>query len=379
MKNIARLISLVCIPVQIIFGQNTMPTIEDLFNQQTKQEDIHQATIKVFSKPKQMDIEYNYGNPTISNSEPLPVPFYTASIGKIFTAVSIGILKDQGKLKFNDLISKYLPENMVRNLHVLDGVHYGKTITIAQLLQHTSGLPDYFEDQPINGESKIIDQLFIYPNKKWTPEELLTFTENNLTPKFKPGEDYYYTDTEYLLLALIIEEISGMSLHEFYKQHIFIPFNLQHTYLNLKSKPLAKTAPMAGIYAETFEISNYKSLSADWGGGGIISTNSDLITFLQALFNHKIVKKKTLNAMQNWTKETLGMYYGFGLRKIEFNQLDSRLKPYSIIGHSGATGSFLYYCPQLDVYISGTLNQSESTQRSVLLVYEVLNSIENNK
>ena len=115
--------------------------------------------------------------------------------------------------------------------------------------------------------------------KRGQPQELLQFYKNNLSAKFVPGTSYHYTDTEYILLGLIIEHISKKPLHQFFSSEIFTPLNLTSTYLNLKSDPLKKTGKMMKVMVEDIDISNFKSLSADWAGGGIVSTNSDLIAF----------------------------------------------------------------------------------------------------
>jgi D-alanyl-D-alanine carboxypeptidase len=81
--------------------------------------------------------------------------------------------------------------------------------------------------------------------------------------------------------------------------------------------------------------------------------------------------------MQNWTPETRGMEYGFGLRKIAFRKLFPTLPDLTIIGHSGSTGSFMFYCPELDVYLAGTLNQTEEVKESVVLMVKVLSFILN--
>ena len=81
--------------------------------------------------------------------------------------------------------------------------------------------------------------------------------------------------------------------------------------------------------------------------------------------------------MQNWVNETKGMEYGFGIRKVSIDKLTETESDLQLIGHSGSTASFLWYCPQLDIYISGTLNQLEASKSAMILVYEILKIIEN--
>ena len=83
--------------------------------------------------------------------------------------------------------------------------------------------------------------------------------------------------------------------------------------------------------------------------------------------------------MQNWTQESIGMQYGFGLRQVAFNQLSPNWDDIVIVGHSGVTGAFLYYCPEIDTYISGSLNQTEANREALQLIYDILFAIKSNQ
>lgn len=374
-KNILLyLLLLVSIPN---YGQQGLnEEINKLFKEELEKQSIKNAFLKVYSKSKAIDINIIESK---NNKEILSknTPFYTASITKMLTATAIGILKDKHLLNFEDKIADYLPETLLNGLHVLDNKEYSNNITIAQLLQHTSGLPDYFTDATNDGSPNIINQLLIDTDKSWSAEELIQFSKEKMKPHFIPGESYYYTDTEYVLLGLIIEKVSRVSLAEFFKQHIFQPLEMNNSYINLKSSPINSTPPIAEFYVDTTELSSIKSLSADWGGGGLVATAEDLIRFFEAYNNHKILEKNTLLTMRNWVFETKGMEYGYGIRKVSFNKIYDNNTDLHIIGHNGSTASFLWYCPELDTYVAGTLNQLEASKSSLNLVYKVLESIKN--
>lgn len=76
--------------------------------------------------------------------------------------------------------------------------------------------------------------------------------------------------------------------------------------------------------------------------------------------------------MQTWTNETKGMEYGYGLRKIDFKELSPVLPKWTVIGHSGLNGTSMYYCPDLDMYLVGTLNQLSASKDAVMLMVKVL-------
>ncbi len=356
-----------------IAQQTKETTIKQRFETELEKENIKSGILHVYSESRGINIKIAESK---EDSISIDHPFYTASITKMFTATAIGILKDQNKLNFEDKIAQYLPDSLVNNLHVLDGKNYSKELTIAHLLQHTSGLPDYFTDETKDGSPNIINQLLMNPNKLWSAEELIQFSKEKMTPHFVPGTDYHYTDTEYVLLALIIENVSGLSLDKFFKQHIFQPLNMHSSYVNLKSFPVENKLPIVKFYASQYELSSLKSLSADWGGGGLVSTTHDLIAFLKAFNTDKIVKKDTRLAMQNWVTETKGMEYGFGIRQVSIDKLTNTKSDLQLIGHSGSTASFLWYCPQLDTYISGTFNQLEVSKSTLILVNKILTIIE---
>ncbi len=362
-------ISLNCFGQQIIDDEVTK-----LFKTELEKENIKSGILHIYSESRGIEIQLAKSK---EDSIYINSPFYTASVTKMLTATAIGILTDDNKLKFEDKIAQYLSETMMYNLHVLDGKDYSKDVTIAHLLQHTSGLPDYFTDNTIDGSPNIINQILMDTNKSWSAEEMIEFTKHNMKPHFVPGTYYHYTDTEYVLLALIIEKVSGVTFSQFLEENIFQPLKMHSSYINIKSSPIDKTFPMAKFFVGDIELSSLKSLSADWGGGGLVSTTEGLIKFFEAFNNDLIIKKKTRIAMQNWVYETKGMDYGFGIRKVYIKDLTHTNTDLQLIGHPGSTASFLWYCKQLDTYISGTLNQLEASKRALLLVYEILKLIEN--
>lgn len=350
-----------------------------LFQKQLNKNDIHNAFLSVYSPSRSINWHFAGGKFQSGEEVKIENPFLTASIGKTVTATAIAKLVEKGSLSFNDPISMYLPDSIMHCLHVYNGVDYSDEITIAHLLQHTSGLPDYFEGETIDGSANVLELLFSKPDKVWEPLETIEFAKTKMEPLFVPGNGFNYTDTEYVLLGLIVEKLSGTNLHNYFEVHFFKPLGMKQTYLHLRSEPLEKTLILSEAFAGDFEVSTTKSLSADWAGGGLVSTGSDLIKFQHALFSGEIISAETLKAMQNWVPETHGMEYGFGLRKVIFRKLFPTLPDLTIIGHSGSTGSFMFYCPELDVYLAGTLNQTEELKESVVLMVKTLSLIRKQK
>lgn len=361
----------------VMAQQSLTQNIEAIFRQYAQEEGVYSAFFRIESESLKIEEDYVQG---VSDDAPvtLQTPFYTASIGKVFTAVAIAKLVEEGRLSFDDEVMSQLGE-IVSGLHVIDSTDYGAELRIHHLLSHTSGLPDYFEDQPISGLN-MIQRLFTEPGRFWEPEELIAFTKANFKSHFKPGEGYHYTDTEYILLGLIIERVSGMELHEFFVKHFFQPLSMSMTSMNLRSSPLNQPqADMAELHVGTIDISGFKSLSADWAGGAIISTGKELNRFLRSLLGGEQVGENTLNQMQQWIPESQGTYYGYGLRKWVLRELSSDLPEITLIGHSGSTGAFMYFCPELQVYVSGTFNQTGMMQKHIVFLAEVLSIVHDSK
>ncbi|OKY27352.1 serine hydrolase [Thalassotalea sp. PP2-459] len=350
--------------------------IQTLFNETLSNINVHSASWAVYSPSKNIDYSFAAGKFKSGDKVTKASPFYVASIGKTFTATAIAMLYEQGRLNLTDKISKYLPDRIIGGIHLFQGKDYSHEITIAQLLQHTSGLPDYFEGKTTDGSANAMTLLHSNTEKLWTPQEILNIAKQNMKPHFIPGTGYQYSDTGYILLGMVIERVSGMHLHDFFKQHIFMPLNMNHTYMHLRAKPILPTSRMAEIYVDNLEISTFKSLSLDWAGGGLVSNAQDINRFQLALYGSNFLSQSTLKKMQKWIPESKGIYYGFGLRKVHIRERLPSGPDLSMIGHTGSTSSFMFYCPRLDVYLSGTLNQASQVKQSIVAPIKILTYIQ---
>lgn len=229
--------------------------------------------------------------------------FELASVSKQFTAMIIMMLKEKGKLNYDDLVEKYLD------------IPY-KKITIRHLLTHTSGLPDYQEIM-----DKHWDKTKIAGNK-----EILEYLNKYVPPKlFEPGTKYEYSNTGYILLASIAEKTSGEDFIKLCRKWIFKPLKMQSTNIRtLQEKAATKNFALGHIYvperkeyirADSFPSSDYTIwLGNRKGPGRISSTAADLLKWDQALYTEKLVKTSTLQeAFQpiKLSSDSLSNY-GFG-------------------------------------------------------------------
>ena len=277
-------------------------------------------------------------------------PYHIASIGKMFTATLIFMLIEDKIISLDNKINEYLQFELFENLFVYKGIDYSDIVTIEHLLGHTSGCADYFEGKVIKGK-KFLPLLLSEPNKIWTPEMTIEFTQNNQKAVGKPSKCFNYSDTGYNLLGKIIEVVTNKSFHENLHNRIIDPLKMNDTYMMFQSSPINGIKSIENIWVNNLEVSKYKGLSCDWAGGGIISTISDLLKFSKTLQTGKLINRDLLNKMRNpINKVRYGMYYGLGQMTVDLKKFAFTNLP-KYYGHSGFTSTQLYYDPISDIHI----------------------------
>jgi D-alanyl-D-alanine carboxypeptidase len=297
--------------------------------------------------------------------------FKIASITKVMTSVVILQLEEEGKLNLNDPISSYL-NNLgfarIRELHYFKKKPYGSSVTIKQLLQHKSGLADIFTDASFRF------YLNAYFNKKqqWNPEKLMKrYYKYGLNKKahFVPDSGYYYSDVNYFLLGLIIENVSGQTLAQQFRARIFEPLNMQNTYFEYYENT-SGNGKMAHSFFGKRDITKTLNTSYDWAGGGVVSTTLDLASFLKGIFEGKLYRndttlKKMTTALPHTLKSGRVSYYALGLYQYTFNGE-------IYYGHGGFWGCLIAYCPSRKITFCGSINQVNPSFKTTQLVENLL-------
>ena len=285
-------------------------------------------------------------------------PIYIASITKLYTATAIMKLYEDGELSLDDPIYEYLPADLIRGIHVYEGRDYTHEITIKHLLSHTSGLADYYEEKSPKDGKNLFELFLAEPERSWTVDETIARARDDLEPHFPPGTDIYYSDTNYQLLGKIIENVTDKPLYIVYDDFFFRPLGLNHTWLIGYSEPsVTPSAAPADIFYNDMSITQIRSNGAYWADGGIVSTAEEMIIFLKALHDGEIIGNDTLELMHEWHNWEFPIHYGYGTMYFKLPWLlgkVTRLTP--LWGHSGSTGSFLYYSEDLDLYMAGSIN-----------------------
>ena len=253
--------------------------------------------------------EKAYGKSDFDKNVPFSVstPCYLASVSKQFTATGILILADKGQLSLKDPLNKYFPD--------FPG---GGSITITQLLTHTSGIVNY--------EELGID------NPGLTNREVYENLVKHKTLQFQPGEKYDYSNSGYVLLAMIIENVSKMSFSDFMSKYVFEPLKMSHTFICTSPAP----KPVAKAYSKFGDESD--NIGNTTGDGGICSTVEDLLKWDQALYLSTLVSQSLIK--QAFEPVTLHdgskSFYGFGwMIKNDNNK--------KIVYHTGGSGGYRTY------------------------------------
>ncbi len=278
--------------------------------------------------------------------------FKIASIAKTMTATVVLQLVEEGKLDFDDTLEEVLDTSLVDldTVHVLNGVSYGREITIRQLLGHTSGLADYMEDP------RFIPFVLEHPEQQWSPEIIFGKYYEwgvNTRAAFPPGAGFNYADTNYVLLAMIIEDVTGSTLAEQYRKRIFVPLGMTNSYLEFYEEPRGSGRHSHAFFGAV-DISTSINTSFDWGGGGVVSTCEELNMFFRALLHGRLfTKDATVKQMLVATDAGLGgeeYDYGLGIMKRIIEGL-------TFYGHGGAYDCDFFYSPDAGISVCTVLNQ----------------------
>ena len=260
--------------------------IEDLLFNYYDELDFNGSVLVV--ENNQIIYENTFGFADFENGEPLDaeLPFYLASLGKQFTAAAIIKLEEEGRLSIDDPIKKYLP--MMPKIY--------DPIKIHHLLTHTSGVPDYINNLQIVEPG--LTNMDVY--KALIKQRSLYFT---------PGNKYRYSNSGYVLLAMIIQVASGQTIENYFQSRIFDTFHMDNAFVC--SASTTNRRRVKG-YTNKMKPDDYNLLTV--GDGGIYATARDLYIWGQALNSGKFISKESLDRVYMQVVLTSGRSrrYGYG-------------------------------------------------------------------
>ena len=315
-------------------------------------------------------------------------PWFIASIDKTMTATVVMQLHEEGLLHIDDKLVDHLPHDVVQGIHTLKGVDHVPSITLRHLLGHGSGLADWLEDRP-NGGKALVEEITTTGDRALPLHEAMELVRR-MKPHFAPrqveqgDQRIRYCSTNYMLLNAIIEARTGQALHEAFRNRLFEPLSMRHTWLAGWHEPLEAVREPGMLWFGTgpLEIPQLiKSIHS------IYSTGGDLIRFLRAVVTGRAFRHPDTYALMSGTFNRFGLptdmaslrnpswpiEYALGLKRF---QIPRWLPPFrhvpAVIGHTGSTGSWLFHCPELDLYITGTVDQGTAGAVPYRLVPKVL-------
>ena len=356
--------------------------LEALLDELIERKDIHSAFMTVGSGDGSVHWAGARGLMAPNGPAVTPTtPWFVASITKLFIASVVMRLVEQGELSVDDRLVDRLSPAITQELHVLDGVDRTDQITIAHLLGHSSGLPDYIEDYPkkkrkdLSDRRSLVEMLVEDGDRAWSLVDTAQWVRERLTPHFPPqplnGERVRvrYSDTNYQLLIGIIEACRNEPFFQTLQGLILDPLELKQTWFSGHFPGGPPEPDVPALYAGSDIIQIPRFLASI---GDLYSTGDDLINFFRALVqgrffqqadswhrmqtpSHRFAFPTDKGALRQpgWPIE-----YGLGVMGFKLPRLFTPFRPMpKVVGHSGSTGTWLFYAPELDIYLAGAVNQ----------------------
>lgn len=216
---------------------------------------------------------YGFANEQYRIANTSETKYNIGSFTKQFTAVAILKLYEKGEVDLEEKVFKYFPQYSLAN-----------DITIHQLLTHTSGVPEHtsFEEYTIS--------------EKITPKVILERL-NKRDLNFAPGTRFEYSNSNYFLLARIVEEISGLVIDNFYKTYLFEPIGLVNTGVSRHEHIIPKLAQGYSYSGEGMINADYYDMSGAYGSGFLYSSAEDIYRWIKSLLNGEVIEPETLAKM----------------------------------------------------------------------------------
>ena len=260
--------------------------------------------------------------------------FKIGSITKTFVATAVLDLVRDGKLRLGDTVAHWLP-GLVPN-----GAH----ITVRQLLRHQSGLFDYFEDPRATAPYLAGDLGYV-----WAPRALIALATSH-PPNFPPGTAFSYSNTNYLVLGLIVERATGHSLRQELRRRIFRPLHMSSTRFPRSQRFGPRLAHGYLWSPQGRQDVTAVSQSLGWAAGGAVSSAGDVARFYRALLSGRILPHRLLHEMRQTVPLGPGVGYGLGIIRVA-----APCGP--LWGHDGSFAG----------YLSDTLSSAGGRHQMVLL------------
>lgn len=307
------------------------------------------------------EANYGYRNRVEKLENNLLTRYGIASGCKIFTAVAICQLVDKGKLAFDATLTECLSYEFP---------HFSKEVTIHQLLTHTSGVPDYFDEEVMDDfeELWVKTPMYFLRNLK----DFLPLFQNDLM-KFEPGERFAYNNGGYILLGLVVEAISDQPFAEYVEEHIFQQAGMTRSgYFELDALPSNTAQGYVDDVDGSWKTNVYAVPVKGGADGGAYVTAGDMTRFWQALIQYRLLSKKmTLSLLNPHTQtDEEGEHYGYG---VWIEKTVSTIRKYHIMGYDPGVSFHSAFYPETSSVMTVCSNQSDGAYDAVEVLEKEMN------
>ena len=317
--------------------QDTLLTIDKAFSQYHPKKPGCQLSV---SRNGQIIFSKAWGMADLERKVSLSINsiFEAGSVSKQFTAASILLLQQQGKLSIDDNVRKYIPELP----------DYGTPITLRQMLHHTSGLRDWGSLSELTGWPR--------GKKFYTNDDALEIIVRQKHLNNKPGDEYLYSNSNYTLLTIIVKRVSGMELASFTRKYIFEPAGMTNTQWRDDPNRIVLNRAIAYSKSDSIFVTEMPNEYV-YGHGGLLTTTEDLLKWTDFYQKGKLGTSSLLARQTQTDPLNNGVIntYAAGLSV-------SQVRGWKNISHSGATASYRAYLetfPELDLSIAILSNTSQ--------------------
>lgn len=285
----------------------------------------------IFSRAWGMaDLEHNVPLTTSTLSE-------AGSVSKQFTAAAILLLEQQGKLSLDDDVRKHVPELP----------DYGKVITVRHLMQHTSGLKDWGSIMELAGWGR--------GSRVYSNEYALHVICQQESLNNQPGDEFIYSNSNYNLMAIIVQRVTGLTLATFTERYIFQPAGMKHTEWRANYRKVVKNRAIAYSKSGQFYYINMPNENA-YGNGGLLTTAEDLLVWNDYYLSGKFGNPSLLPNQVATRKLNNG-----GVNNYAAGLFTDSINGWKAISHTGATAgyrAYLEYFPEAGLSIAWLSNTS---------------------
>ncbi|MBH0229775.1 serine hydrolase domain-containing protein [Halobacillus yeomjeoni] len=259
--------------------------------------------------------------------------FGIASGSKLFTAVAIAKLVEEGSLSF---------ETPIKDIFGDEFPNFHKDLTVHHLLTHTSGIPDYFDEAVMDNYEDLWKEIPMYQIRK-TEDFFPLFKDKAMM--FHPGEKFHYNNAGYIMLGYIVEKLSGMSIQQFIQEQIFIPAGMMDSgYFRLDQLPERCAWGHIQLDDGRWKTNMYSVPVIGGADGGAFVTGPDMVKFWEAFMENALFSEEVTGQMLNpFVSVKEGVQYGYG---IWINSKDNKVSKYHVMGYDPGVSFHSAYYPE---------------------------------